>query len=48
MKQNKEVDWVKLGKIFQSQKADPDKVKKEYEKIENKNKFKGDLNDDLH
>ena len=33
MKQKKEVDWVKLGKIMQSQNIDPDIVKKEYDRL---------------
>lgn len=42
MEQDKDIDVTKIGSVFQSIKLEPDKVKKEYERIFGKNKFKGE------
>lgn len=39
MFKDRKIDWIKLGMIMQSNKTDPDKVKKEYARLSVKESF---------
>jgi hypothetical protein len=42
MFKNRKIDWTKLGMIMQSNKTEPSKVKKEYDRLISKDRYKKD------